>query len=70
MHLSPADRIERDIQEDGHRVWGFVGYRCTYGNDNEWNEFLRRLRVVAEGDLEFCNGLDMIESMGLLLFDG
>ena len=40
-----ADRIERQLQEDGHQSWGFVIYRTTYGDEADWEEFLRRLRV-------------------------
>jgi hypothetical protein len=41
-----ADHIERYLQTDGHRTWGFVIYRCTYDDDDddEWNEFMERLR--------------------------
>jgi hypothetical protein len=39
-HFNHADRIERQLQEDGHRRWGFVIYRTTYGNDEEWGELL------------------------------
>lgn len=31
-----ADRIEEELLEKGHRVWGFVIYRCTYGDDAAW----------------------------------
>jgi hypothetical protein len=28
-----ADRIQDQLHKDGHCVWGFVVYRCTYGDD-------------------------------------
>jgi hypothetical protein len=28
-----ADNVERQLQEDGHKIWGWVIYRCTYAND-------------------------------------
>ena len=30
-----ADNVERQLQEDGHKIWGWVIYRCTYANDEE-----------------------------------
>ena len=30
--LNNADNIERYLQEDSHRTWGWVIYRCTYGS--------------------------------------
>lgn len=43
-----ADLIERQVQQDGHRTWGFVIYRTTYDNDADWTEFLQRLRFQME----------------------
>jgi hypothetical protein len=42
-HLNPADQIECQLREDGHRIWGFVIYRTTYDSDVDWAELLRRL---------------------------
>lgn len=63
--LNTADHIERYLQEDGHNTWGFVIYRCTYDSDDEWNEFMDRLRYRIRQTLEFYNGLDLMESLGL-----
>lgn len=27
-----ADNIERGLRADGHRIWGFVVYCCTYAS--------------------------------------
>jgi hypothetical protein len=44
-HSNYAEQIERQLQEDGHRTWGFVIYRTCYDNtDGDWAEFLKRLR--------------------------
>ena len=39
-----ADNIERQLQEDGHKIWGWVIYRCTYKSDEEWVQFMDRIR--------------------------
>jgi hypothetical protein len=33
--LNNADNIERQLQEDNYRIWGFVIYRCTYESETE-----------------------------------
>lgn len=64
-----ANCVEDDLEEDGHRKWGFVMYRCTYKSDSDWNEFMRRLCIHTEKDMEHCNGLDMLERFTLTVFD-
>lgn len=67
--LNNADNIERYLEEDGHRKWGVVIYRCTYDSDSDWQEFMKRLYQQAEKTLQFYNGLDLMESLDLLVFD-
>lgn len=71
MHTqnNTADNIERYLEEDGHRKWGFVIYRCTYENNSDWEEFMARLRYRIRNTLEFYNGLDMMDSLLLTVFD-
>jgi hypothetical protein len=64
-----ADNVERQLQEDGHRIWGWVIYRCTYGNDQEWAEFMDRLRHYNERTLRFDNALDMQPSLDYHVFE-
>lgn len=68
-NLNTADHIERYLQADGHRTWGFVIYRCTYDSDDEWNEFMERLRYRIRQTLEFYNGLDLIDSLSLTVIE-
>lgn len=71
-----ADNIERQLQQDGHKIWGFVIYRCTYESDRDWAVFMQRLRQNTRKSLERCNGIDMLESLDIPvmedrgLFDG
>ncbi|RHZ45543.1 uncharacterized protein CDV56_102885 [Aspergillus thermomutatus] len=68
--------IRHALQEDGHRIWGLVIYRCTYKSDADWDEFMRRLHWRIRDVLEFYQGLDLMDSLGLTvledrsLFDG
>lgn len=58
-----ADNVERQLHVDGHKIWGWVIYRCTYQNDKEWAEFMHRLRYHNEKTLRFDNALDMQSSL-------
>ena len=63
--FNTADIIERQMQQEGHRKWGFVIYRSTYDNEEEWEEFLRRVRFHTEEYLGFYGGRDLLESFEL-----
>ena len=64
------------MQADSHRTWGYVIYRTTYSSDDDWPEFLRRLRFHMEDTFDIYNGRDILELFTLtifsdpLLFDG
>lgn len=64
-----ADNVERQLQEDGHKIWGWVIYRCTYENDREWDEFMKSLRFYIDETLRYDNGLDMLESLDYHIFE-
>lgn len=68
-NLNNANNIERYLQQDCHRIWGFVIYRCTYDNDEDWNKFVGHLRHCIRQTLEFYNGLDIMGSFGLTVID-
>lgn len=68
-HHNNADSIERYLQEDGHRTWGFVIYRCTYESDDDWDKFMERLRYRTRKCLEIYNGLDMMDSLNMTVFE-
>ena len=71
-----ADLIERQLQDDGHRTWGFVIYRTTYASDVDWAEFLQRLRFQMDDAFDYFNGRDILDLFTLTvlqdrsLFDG
>jgi hypothetical protein len=41
---TPADDIQHALIADGHRIWGFVVYRCTYDNDADWQLCMQCIR--------------------------
>lgn len=56
-----ADQIQDQLRKDGHRVWGFVVYRCTYGDNVAWETCLGRLNAWIRGPMHFYNGSDLLE---------
>lgn len=46
-----------------------VIYRSTYQSDSDWDEFLKRLRYYDHDTLEFFNGLDLLDSFRMTIFD-
>jgi hypothetical protein len=64
-----ADQIEQQLQEDGHRTWGFVIYRTCCGNDEDWAEFLKRLRFRMERAFDFYNGRDVLTLFTLTVIE-
>lgn len=68
-HTKTADLIERQLQQDGHRTWGFVIYRTTYDNDADWAEFLRRLRAEMEQVFDHRGGRDILDVFSLAVVE-
>ena len=56
-----ASRLQEKLDENGHHVWGFVIYRCTYGDDAAWEECLRRLNACARWSMRFYEALDLLD---------
>lgn len=64
-----ADLIEKQLQEDGHRTWGYVIYRTTYDSGKEWAEFLRRLKWNLEDTFDGFNGRDILDLFTLTVIE-
>lgn len=67
-YFNEADVIEREMQADGHRTWGYVIYRTTYSSEDDWPEFLRRLRFRMEDTFNYFNGRDILKLFTLTVF--
>jgi len=68
-HFNDADNVERQLQQDNHKIWGWVIYRCTYASDDDWKEFMRRLGIWISEGLKHDGGLDMLESLDYHVFE-
>ncbi|KAI6856915.1 hypothetical protein KC338_g8259 [Hortaea werneckii] len=71
LRRNTADRIEDQLRSDGHLIWGFAAYRCTYGDDAAWETCLDRLNETIRNSMRFWNGLELLEPdrFRLTLFD-
>jgi hypothetical protein len=69
--LNTADQIEDRLREDGHLIWGFAVYRCTYRDDAAWETCLGRLNASIRKSMRFYNGLDLLneDAFRLTVFD-
>lgn len=67
--FNPADQIERQMQQDAHRTWGFVIYRTTYDSDADWTEFIARLRFRMDDTFEWVDGQNILQNFSLTVFD-
>ncbi|KAH0164700.1 hypothetical protein KCU67_g5025, partial [Aureobasidium melanogenum] len=56
-----ADQIEHALQADGHRIWGFVIYRCTYDSNEDWEFCMRHLHKEVRRNMDFYNGHDLLD---------
>ncbi|KAK5151423.1 hypothetical protein LTS14_009266 [Recurvomyces mirabilis] len=69
MIFSDADNIERQLQADGHKIWGCVSYGSTYENEDYWKELLSRLHARTVDTLEFWEASNMLDSLDYKTFD-
>lgn len=67
--FNDADNVERHMREDGHRTWGLLIYRCTYGSDEQWKAFMDRLGYYINDSLAVHNGLDLMPSLDARVID-
>ncbi|KAK5693823.1 hypothetical protein LTR17_025000 [Elasticomyces elasticus] len=67
--FNDSNNIERQMQEDGHEIWGWVIYRSEYSSEGDWQEFLSRLRTCIEKSLGRQGGLDMLPKLNYHVFE-
>ncbi|KAJ5121547.1 uncharacterized protein N7515_009508 [Penicillium bovifimosum] len=58
--MNSADELERLLDKDEFKTWGFVIYRCTYHSHSDWEKLMVRLHKRVKKYLERCNGLDLL----------
>jgi len=44
-------------------AWGFVIYRCTYGDDNSWNRFTNIVNERVRESMEFWDTPELMETL-------
>lgn len=45
------------------RKWGFIFFRCTYGDDDAWKRFMDRIMTQTIQSLQNQNGLFLLKSL-------
>ncbi len=58
--FNAADKIERHLHADGHRIWGLVVYRCTYSSDAAWETCVQRINASIRKAMDLYNGHDLL----------
>lgn len=57
------DQIRAVLRKYSLDRWGFVIYRCTYGDNTAWNTFTSILKYRAHDSLKMLNALDLEQSL-------
>lgn len=57
------DKIRYDMETFTQTKWGYVVYRCTYGDDKLWEELMQFLKDNARRDLEESKAMDLWDSL-------
>lgn len=53
----------------GHKYWGYIVYRCTYGDDAAWSAFIDHLREEARYDVKYVGHEEMMDSLNFAVRD-
>jgi hypothetical protein len=53
------DKVQSDLRADPDKKWGFVIFRCTYGDDAAWERMMSRLNTQARDSLELQGASDL-----------
>jgi hypothetical protein len=55
--------------DDGHRLWGFVIYRCTYKDDEKWKIFMDRFHMEMERRMDGQEGQALLEKLEVTVLE-
>jgi hypothetical protein len=62
--MSPHfDDVAAHLRAHPDTKWGFVVYRCTYGDDPAWDRMMNRLNTQALSNLTSCNAADLFPAI-------
>lgn len=61
--MDDLEQVREALQRNADLEWGFVIYRCTYDNDEDWARFVDlntrvRLNLKEENARELLNRID------------
>jgi hypothetical protein len=58
--MSPQfDEVQSDLRANPDKKWGFVIFRCTYGDYAAWVRMMSRLNTQARDSLELQGASDL-----------
>ncbi|KAF2717375.1 hypothetical protein K431DRAFT_197957, partial [Polychaeton citri CBS 116435] len=55
--------IKRTFKHLGHRHWGFIIYRCTYGDQDTWSRFMVTLHDSVRKGLAHYSTEELTDSL-------
>ena len=61
IRSNQADNLERLLDRDRFKTWGFVIFRCIYKNDSDWEKFITRFLRPVPKFLEYYKSLDLVD---------
>lgn len=56
-------QLEQTNERTGQRTWGFVIYRCTYGDDDAWARFMKIVNERVRESLEAYDTPELMETL-------
>ncbi|KAF2711169.1 hypothetical protein K504DRAFT_466183 [Pleomassaria siparia CBS 279.74] len=57
--MHDCQRIIKVLKDDPERKWGFVIYRCTYGDDAAWERFMTHMKMRTRLNLRRVEDYDI-----------
>lgn len=52
LETTPTERVNDMLSYYGLQKWGFIIYRCTYGDDSAWDRFMHHLNARKDAVLK------------------
>ena len=67
--LSDAAKVKRLLNYTHHDRWGFVFYRCAYGDDAAWGKFNNIIRTRAREQILGSDKPELLDTLEWTIFD-
>ncbi|KAI8939243.1 hypothetical protein NX059_005069 [Plenodomus lindquistii] len=59
--MNDPEHVREVLQRNPSLKWGFVIYRCTYEDDEQWNRFMHHLNTRVRLNLEDDGAEELFE---------